>query len=671
MNIYKKIIFLSVILGLNVFSTIFSQTPVNFYTPRGTLIPDTYIIPEDLESTRLAFDNDYGRRYPNAVQIQRSSATYNCHGYAWSVSLGGPYVWIGAYNEGQVYLFFEEPTGDGSYDFVAENVATHVKYSRDHSARTTSTPNYYISKWNRYPLMYHHKDYHPGYGTPNQFLVRSIDVPIDRPNINNAISAAVNGRVIKVANGTYTENITIPYGVGITGSGINNTTLNGTVTINNSYGSSLQDIKVNNAISVNNSNEVRFTNVKAGTSNCYVDAVGSSVTLDNFYSDVSQTRALYIHNGSSYFSTTGTYRNKYDGIHVQDNSTGQSNWDMFCQNITYDIVTFNNSSVTANGCYFSKRQEGSSVYGDVTWMGWSTCSSGLTKTMNEIFYPEYVKENNPQINSEFSQLAEKYYQIKMKKSGKDRSGLTSITSSGLEESLRMFIEKYPESIKTPSVVGLLGNAMQEEGKYQELDSYLNTLSGRKEMVSLRPFIMNSMVSNKIKTKQYKESIELSDRLLKEYPEHLLAVEWNYGKAIVYKYHLNEEKKAEEILRGIINKYPSHPTAESAKKELGILNEKEISLKKEIAEAGYKFETTSAPNPFNPSTRISYVVEKAGMVNLKIYNSIGQEVVELVNEEKQPGKYEVEFNAGKLASGMYIYRIVVPGYNVSKKIMLLK
>ncbi|MDT3695209.1 MAG: T9SS type A sorting domain-containing protein [Ignavibacterium sp.] len=78
-----------------------------------------------------------------------------------------------------------------------------------------------------------------------------------------------------------------------------------------------------------------------------------------------------------------------------------------------------------------------------------------------------------------------------------------------------------------------------------------------------------------------------------------------------------------------------------------------------------------PNPFNPNTTIRYQIPKSGNVTLKIYDVLGAEVTTLVNEEKVAGKYEVSFNASKLASGVYIYRIQAGDFISSKKMILLK
>lgn len=78
-----------------------------------------------------------------------------------------------------------------------------------------------------------------------------------------------------------------------------------------------------------------------------------------------------------------------------------------------------------------------------------------------------------------------------------------------------------------------------------------------------------------------------------------------------------------------------------------------------------------PNPFNPATTINYAVPEAGLVTLKIYDILGREVRTLVNGEKSPGRYSVNFDASALASGIYIYRITAGAYSSVKKMVLLK
>jgi len=78
-----------------------------------------------------------------------------------------------------------------------------------------------------------------------------------------------------------------------------------------------------------------------------------------------------------------------------------------------------------------------------------------------------------------------------------------------------------------------------------------------------------------------------------------------------------------------------------------------------------------PNPFNPSTIISYSIPVKGFVTLKVYDALGSEVAELVNGEQEIGKYEVNFNASGLSSGIYFYKLVSGDFVQINKMMLLK
>lgn len=78
-----------------------------------------------------------------------------------------------------------------------------------------------------------------------------------------------------------------------------------------------------------------------------------------------------------------------------------------------------------------------------------------------------------------------------------------------------------------------------------------------------------------------------------------------------------------------------------------------------------------PNPFNPSTSIRFSIPEAGLVTLKVYNTLGEEVATVLNEFKNAGNYEVSFDASKLTSGVYIYKITSGNFTATKKMMLMK
>ncbi|MBC8491366.1 MAG: T9SS type A sorting domain-containing protein [Candidatus Marinimicrobia bacterium] len=78
-----------------------------------------------------------------------------------------------------------------------------------------------------------------------------------------------------------------------------------------------------------------------------------------------------------------------------------------------------------------------------------------------------------------------------------------------------------------------------------------------------------------------------------------------------------------------------------------------------------------PNPFNPITRINYDLPEATFVTLKIYDMLGREVQTLVNKSQQAGRYSVMFDASKLSSGVYFYKLEAGNFVEMKKMILMR
>jgi glucose/arabinose dehydrogenase len=78
-----------------------------------------------------------------------------------------------------------------------------------------------------------------------------------------------------------------------------------------------------------------------------------------------------------------------------------------------------------------------------------------------------------------------------------------------------------------------------------------------------------------------------------------------------------------------------------------------------------------PNPFNPTTSIKYEIPKISFVSLKVFNVLGIEIVTLVNETKQQGSYEVNWDASAYPSGVYFYELQSGGFTERKKMILIK
>ena len=95
---------------------------------------------------------------------------------------------------------------------------------------------------------------------------------------------------------------------------------------------------------------------------------------------------------------------------------------------------------------------------------------------------------------------------------------------------------------------------------------------------------------------------------------------------------------------------------------GITNN-EIPVKYEL--------TQNHPNPFNPTTTIKYSIPKPSFVSLKVYDALGKEVANLINQEMDAGYYSVNFDGSNIGSGVYFYRIESAGFVQTKKMLLIK
>ncbi len=101
-----------------------------------------------------------------------------------------------------------------------------------------------------------------------------------------------------------------------------------------------------------------------------------------------------------------------------------------------------------------------------------------------------------------------------------------------------------------------------------------------------------------------------------------------------------------------------------------LNQVSIQNISTIASQNYKLEQ-NYPNPFNPTTKIRFELPKSSFVSLKIYNSLGKEVDELVNQKLSAGIFEETFNASMLSSGVYFYKLAADDFVETKKMLLVK
>jgi len=108
----------------------------------------------------------------------------------------------------------------------------------------------------------------------------------------------------------------------------------------------------------------------------------------------------------------------------------------------------------------------------------------------------------------------------------------------------------------------------------------------------------------------------------------------------------------------------------AKKALWTAPTTDVQMVDNTIPEGYSL-SQNYPNPFNPTTTIEFAIPKASRVTLVVYNMLGQEVATLVSGQFGAGQYSTPFNAAKLASGTYIYRLTADNFVTTSKMLLIK
>ncbi|MBK8945075.1 MAG: T9SS type A sorting domain-containing protein [Ignavibacteriae bacterium] len=186
-------------------------------------------------------------------------------------------------------------------------------------------------------------------------------------------------------------------------------------------------------------------------------------------------------------------------------------------------------------------------------------------------------------------------------------------------------------------------------------------------------------------KNYNKVIRNIEYLIEKYDSNLIVKKYSlFNLALIYFVSLGDTSRAKETLRLLELIFPLDELVLDLKYLFG--NTEIVNLKNDSFLNSYKDSAVNNlnyclyqnyPNPFNPKTRIKYSIHNrynkfyTSNVNLKIYDVIGREIIELVNEKQKGGIYEIEFDATKFSSGVYIIKLSIDDFIDTKKAILLK
>ena len=202
---------------------------------------------------------------------------------------------------------------------------------------------------------------------------------------------------------------------------------------------------------------------------------------------------------------------------------------------------------------------------------------------------------------------------------------------------------------------------------------LSSIVAAQNTYSVQPGVKNNQIVLELSNISETEQTSLPKPLLKRGFKHLIFSD-NIEELIV----LNP-KETKEVVFNFDVEYNIGKT-EADTIEFLITDNKSIYQTKQFilqysVPTEYKLEQ-NYPNPFNPATKIRYSIPQEARgekreVSLIVYDILGNKVVTLVNEQKEAGYYEVDFNASQFASGVYIYSLQTGNFISTKKMLLIK
>ena len=207
--------------------------------------------------------------------------------------------------------------------------------------------------------------------------------------------------------------------------------------------------------------------------------------------------------------------------------------------------------------------------------------------------------------------------------------------------------------------------------FNELSITFSTLALNTQDTLNKKILNQFTTLSKVGEQEYETAITEFDNIVQQNPNTEEAV---YAEIDALTTALLIEEADSTLQKGRLGKYLIKSSADYNQRIDEILRKHFGSESKDNQKELIPTEFTlyqNFPNPFNPTTTIKYDLPNASEVSLIIYDILGRQVKALVNAKQQPGRYEVQFNASALASGVYIYQLIADKFISSKKMILLK
>lgn len=228
-------------------------------------------------------------------------------------------------------------------------------------------------------------------------------------------------------------------------------------------------------------------------------------------------------------------------------------------------------------------------------------------------------------------------------------------------------EKLPAYNKLYTIGNLIG---LDENYFSSLQNTFENISVNETDTLLKSIYNQNAIKCDVSKEEYLTAISKFDNIIQQNPNSEEAV---YAEIDIITTALNLDTTNSQLGKMGNGKYLVKGTTDYLTKLNNLLKDKfgiNTEEKEKIIPKEYSLHQ-NYPNPFNPTTVISWQSPVNSHQSIKIYDILGKEVVTLVDEFREAGVYEVTFDASKLASGVYIYKLQAGDFVDSKKMILIK
>ncbi len=495
------------------------------------------------------------------------------------------------------------------------------------------------------------------------------------PSIQNAINNASTNQSVELLSTAYSESPSFSSKSNITlyGQGQGSTTLNGSISVTNSSYITISDLTMSNSLSENNSTWTRFYNATiSGTT--IANNYGGTMTEIGFVSASNIAASFGV---SAYGGTGDFYDSQVSNGDCAVYLTNSASYNVgsdntFCSNGLDIYVTGGAYAYAISNLY--SRPLPSSISGNIFVTGQNgVCSS-----------PKAIVVNNDQpaeqISPELKAIDEEYLTL-LRKIHKDKED-NKYDAKNYTQDYQQLIDAYKKLVNTGKDKDVIKAALSKisdlyngQGDKMGLSNYIAELLSIGNLKTYEPYIKRYNIWNYVDNKDYSNSLKTADEVLSSAnADQDLQAEMLYEKGLIYKYYLGDKGKANDMYASIISKYPASPLTIFASNEMGI--KPDYSFKKAASgsnqndkPAGY--ELNNYPNPFNPTTVISFNLKEKDHVTIIVFDILGKEVARLIDGIQLEGEHSISFDGSNLPSGMYIYQLKGSNFNITKKMLLLK